>query len=394
MSESIVIVSIARTPQGNLLGVLKDVPAPNLGGVAIKAALERANLVPTDISEVIFGCVLPAGQGQAPARQAAFQGGLSASTPCTTVNKMCGSGMKAVMIAYDELRSNNGNQVIVAGGMESMTNAPYLIPKARQGYRLGKAEILDHMTWDGLEDAYDKGRPMGYFAEMCVEKFGFTRQEQDEYAKTSLTRAQHAIENHLFDFEIAPVTVKTRQGEVVISVDEHPSSVKIEKIPELAPVFKKDGTVTAANSSSIADGAAALILMTESEAKRRNIKPLAKIVNHTSHAQKPEEFTTAPIAAIQKLLKKNSWTIDDVDLFEVNEAFAVVAMAAQKELNIPHAKLNVRGSGVALGHPIGATGARIIVTLIAALKHENLKRGIAALCIGGGEATAIGIELV
>lgn len=392
-TDPIVIVSIARTPQGNLSGVLKEVTAPQLGSTVIKAVVERAHLQPTDIQEVIMGCVLPAGIGQAPARQASLGAGIPISTPCTTLNKMCGSGMQAVIFAHDSLLAGT-RSVYIAGGMESMTNAPYLIPKARQGYRLGNAEILDHLMYDGLEDAYEK-KPMGHFAEKCAKEYNFTRAEQDNYARTSLERAQKAIQEKSFTAEITPVTIKTRQGEQIITTDEHPGSVNAEKIPHLPPIFLKDGgTVTAANSSSIADGAAALVLMRLSEATKRGIKPLAHIIGHHAHAKAPADFPTAPIDAIQKLLKKINWAIEQVDLFEINEAFAVVAMAAMRDLNIPHEKLNIHGSGCALGHPIGATGARIIVTLVAALQKYSLKRGVAALCIGGGEATAIAVEII
>ncbi|HSW93479.1 MAG TPA: acetyl-CoA C-acyltransferase [Gammaproteobacteria bacterium] len=387
--DSVVIVSIARTPQGNLLGALKDFSAPELGGIAIRAALSRANLSPDAIQEVIMGCVLSAGLGQAPARQAAHFAGIPASVPCTTINKMCGSGMKAVMLAHDAILADTAD-ILVAGGMESMSNAPYLIPKARQGYRLGHADILDHMAYDGLEDAYDKGKPMGFFAEHCAARYHFSREDQDQFARESLLRAKKAAEENAFQDEIIPVT----QKENVIDRDEHPHSVNLEKIPKLQPVFLKDGTITAASSSSIADGAAALVLMRESDATRRHIQPLAKIIAHTTFARAPGEFTIAPIDAIKKLLKKTGWTIDEVDLFEINEAFAVVAMAAMRELSIPHDKLNIYGGGLALGHPIGATGARILVTLVSALKKNQLKKGIAALCIGGGEATAIAIECV
>jgi acetyl-CoA C-acetyltransferase len=391
--DSIVIVSIARTPQGNLLGTLKDVSTTQLGSTAIKAAIERANLTPADIKEVIMGCVLPAGLGQAPARQASLAAGIPNNVPCTTINKMCGSGMKAIMLAHDAIIAGTSS-ILAAGGMESMSNAPYLIPKARQGYRLGNAEILDHMIYDGLEDAYEKGKPMGLFAEKCASQYHFSRQDQDEFATHSLKRAQKACQEKYFANEIVPVVIKTRAGEIVIDTDEHPSSVKIEKIPLLQPVFLKEGSVTAANSSSIADGAAAVILMRASEAEKRGIKPLAKIIAHSTAAKAPSEFTTAPIDAIRNLLKKINWTIDQVDLFEINEAFAVVAMAAMHDLHIPHEKLNIHGGGCALGHPIGATGARILVTLIAALQRNHLKCGIAALCIGGGEATAIALEML
>lgn len=391
--DSVVIISAARTPQGNFLGSLKDLTAPQLGSIAIKAAIERAHLSPADIQEVIMGCVLPAGQGQAPARQAALSAGIPASTPCTTINKICGSGMKAIMFANDGIVAGS-NLIYIAGGMESMTNAPYLIPKARQGYRLGHGELLDHMMLDGLEDAYEKRKPMGYFAEQCAKEYKFTREAQDHYAVTSLERARKAIQEKTFSDEITPVIIKTRQGDSIIDTDEHPDSVKIEKISQLPAVFVKDGTVTAANSSSIADGAAALVIMSENIAKKRNITPLARIIGHSSCAQEPSQFSTAPIAAIRKLLDKIHWTIDQVDLFEINEAFAVVAMAAMHDLKIPHEKLNIHGSGCALGHPIGATGARIVITLLYALKQRGLKRGIASLCIGGGEATAIAVEMI
>jgi acetyl-CoA C-acetyltransferase len=394
MSEDVVvIVGIARTPQGKLLGALKDLSATELGAAAIRAAVERANLEPSDIDEVLMGCVLPAGLGQAPARQAALEAGLPVSIPATTISKVCGSGMKSVMLAYDAIRAGT-NQIVVAGGMESMSNAPYLLLKARQGYRLGHNALYDHMSLDGLEDAYNDKRPMGYFAETCAEKYNFTRKEQDHYAVTSLERARAAIAEGVFANEIAPIVIKTRQGETIIDTDEHPNSVKIEKISLLPPVFVEDGTVTAANSSAIADGAAALVLMTEKEAEQRGIKPLARILGHATAARAPEEFTLAPIDAINKLLDKIDLTINHIDLFEINEAFAVVTMAAMRELKVPHAKLNIYGGGCALGHPIGATGARIIVTLITALQQCDLQRGIAALCIGGGEATAIAVELV
>ncbi len=391
--DTIVIVGMARTPQGNLLGSLKDISAHALGSIAIQSAVTRSHLKTSDIQEVIMGCVLPAGQGQAPARQAALGAGLSSHTHCTTINKMCGSGMKAVMLAHDAILAGS-NHIIVAGGMESMTNAPYLVPKARQGYRLGHGVLVDHMMWDGLEDAYDKGKPMGFFAEACATQFHFTRAEQDTFAVTSLERAQHAIQEKIFADEIAPVTIKSKQGEQIIDTDEHPLSVKIDKVPLLPPIFAKEGTITAANSSSIADGAAALVLMHLSQAKKMGIKPLARIVSHSSYSKAPNEFPTAPIDAIQTLLRQIHWTIDQVDLFEINEAFAVVAMAAMRALQIDPAKLNIHGGGCALGHPIGATGARIMVTLIAALKRYQLRRGIASLCIGGGEATAIAVEMM
>lgn len=391
--DPVVIVSYARTAIGNLLGELKTFSAPELGSAAIKAALSRANLKTNEIDEVIMGCVLPAGLGQAPARQAALLAGLDKHTPCTTINKVCGSGMKAIMIAHDEIALGSFNTVI-AGGMESMTNAPYLLTKAREGYRLGHAQMYDHMMLDGLEDAYDKGKAMGVFAERCVKDYHFTRQEQDDFAQQSFKRAIEATDKGWFADEITPLTVKTKQGDITISKDEHPFSVKPEKIPVLNPAFDKAGTVTAGNSSSIADGAAALILMSETEAKKRGVKPIAKILGHSSFAKEPAEFTTAPIDATEKLLKKLNWTVNDVDLFEVNEAFAVVALALIKKLQVSQSKVNIHGGAVALGHPIGASGARIVVTLLGALRQKKLKRGIATLCIGGGEATAIAIEMM
>jgi len=391
--DPIVIVSIARTPLGNLLGELKDLTAHELGAAAIKAAIERAQLKPQDITEVIMGCVLPAGQGQAPARQAALQAGIPVSVSCTTINKMCGSGMKAAMFAHDALLAAP-EQIFVAGGMESMTNSPYLLMKARAGYRLGAGELIDSTMHDGLEDAYDKGRPMGYFADLTAKEYGFTRPQQDQFALESFNRARQAIRDKSFATEIVPLTLKTKQGDKIIDTDERPLSVNTDKMPQLSAAFMKDGTVTAGNSSSISDGAAALVLMRQSAAQKRGIKPLAKILAHSSYAKKPSEFTTAPIDATQKLLQKIGWTVGDVDLFEINEAFAVVAMAAMHDLKIPHEKLNIHGGGCALGHPIGATGARIIVTLVAALQQKNLKRGLAALCIGGGEATAVAIEML
>jgi acetyl-CoA C-acetyltransferase len=391
--NSIVITSIARTPQGNMLGALKDVSGTALGTCAIQAAVKRSNLTPQDIQEVLMGCVLPAGQGQAPARQAALNAGLSANTPCTTVNKVCGSGMKTIMMAHDALMVNNGG-IFIAGGMENMTNAPYLLLKGRQGYRFGQSQLFDHMTLDGLEDAYDKGRAMGTFAEACAKEYGFSRADQDQFAIASLERAQKAIRDGSFAAEITPVIIKTRQGDQVVDTDEHPGSVKIEKVSSLPPAFAKDGTVTAANSSSIADGAAAVVLMSLQDAEKRSIKPIARIIGHSAYAKTPEQFTTAPIDAIRKLMDKIHWTVKDVDLFEINEAFAVVVLAAMRDLKIPHEKVNIHGGGCALGHPIGATGARITVTLLAALQKYGLKRGIASLCIGGGEATAIAVELL
>jgi acetyl-CoA C-acetyltransferase len=390
--DPIVIVSIARTPIGNLLGELKDFAAHQLGSHTIKAAVERANLKPADIHEVIMGCVLPAGQGQAPARQASIRAGIPNSTPCTTINKVCGSGMKSVMFAHDELLVGS-NDVIVAGGMESMTNAPYLLLKGRQGYRFGQSELYDHTALDGLEDAYDKGKAMGFFAETCVQKYGFTRKQQDDYAISSFERAQYATREKMFAAEIAPIIHETKQGEQIIENDEHPFSVNPEKIPKLAPAFIKEGTVTAGNSSSIADGAAALVLMRLSEAQKRGIKPIACIIGHSSSAKAPAEFTTAPVDAMRKLMEKINWTVNDTDLFEINEAFAVVVLAAMHDLKIPREKVNIHGGAVAIGHPIGASGARILVTLISALQQNELKRGIASLCIGGGEATAIAVEM-
>lgn len=391
-TDPIVIVSFARTPIGNLLGELKEFSAHQLGSHVIRAVVERANLQSADIDEVIMGCVLPAGQGQAPARQASIHAGIPASTPCTTINKVCGSGMKAVMFAHDALLIGSAN-IMVAGGMESMTNAPYMMLKGRQGYRLGNNQLFDHMMLDGLEDAYDKGRPMGYFAEACVEQYGFTRHQQDEYAVSSFARAQYATRERLFVPEIVPLTVQTKQGEQTIDTDEHPFSVNPEKIPKLSPAFLKEGTITAGNSSSIADGAAALVLMRLSEAKKRGIQPIAEIIAHASSARTPAEFPIAPIDATKKLLEKVKWHIDDVDLFEINEAFAAVALAYMHDLKIPREKVNIHGGGCALGHPIGATGARIIVTLVSALQHNNMKRGVASLCIGGGEATAVAIGM-
>lgn len=390
--DPVVIVSAARTPIGNLLGELKDFSANQLGAHVIKAAVQRANLNPTDIHEVIMGCVLPAGQGQAPARQAAMKAGIPESTPCTTINKVCGSGMKSVMFAHHDILMG-ALDVVIAGGMESMSNAPHLLTKARQGYRIGQGELHDHMMLDGLEDAYDKGRAMGYFAEQCVQKYGFTRKQQDDFALISFERAKRATNEKLFADEIISMMIQTKNGEHLIEKDEHPFSVNPEKIPTLSPSFVKDGTVTPGNSSSIADGAAALVLMRLTEAEKRGIQPLARIVGHCSSAKMPSAFTTAPIDATRKLMEKLKWTVKDIDLFEINEAFAVVALAAMHELQIPHEKVNVHGGACALGHPIGASGARILVTLLSALKQKNLKRGLATLCIGGGEATALGVEL-
>jgi acetyl-CoA C-acetyltransferase len=393
LNDPIVIVGLARTPLGAFQGDFASLTAAQLGAVAIKAAVERAGIAPADVQEVIMGCVLPAGQGQAPARQAALGAGLPLAVGCTTVNKMCGSAMKAAMLSHDIIAAGT-NDIMVAGGMESMTNAPYLLPKARAGMRMGHGVVQDHMFLDGLEDAYDKGRLMGSFAEECADKFAFTREAQDQFAITSLQRAQRANDDGTFEWEIAPVTVQSRKGDTVIARDESPFKAAIDKIPGLKPAFRKDGTVTAANSSSISDGAAALVMMRRSSAERRGLKPLAVIIAHATHAQEPGLFTTAPVGAIRKLYDKTGWTTSDVDLFEINEAFAVVTMAAMKEHGIPHDRVNVHGGACALGHPIGASGARIIVTLIGALRKLGKRRGVASLCIGGGEATAMGIELV
>ncbi|WP_047237316.1 acetyl-CoA C-acyltransferase [Chromobacterium subtsugae] len=391
--QEIVIVGMARTAMGGFQGALSGLTAGQLGAAAIRAAVERAGVAAGEVDEVIMGCVLPAGQGQAPARQAALGGGLPQATPCTTINKMCGSGMKAVMMAHDQLLAGNG-QVVVAGGMESMSNAPYLMPKARGGLRLGHGEIKDHMFLDGLEDAYQKGTLMGVFAEQCAEKYGFSRQDQDEFAIASLTRAQQAIKGGLFKDEIAAVTVPGRGGDTVVDTDEQPLKANLDKIPTLKPAFKKDGTVTPANSSSISDGGAALVLMTAAEAAKRSLQPIARIVGHSSYAHEPGWFTTAPVHAIEKLLAKTGWKAGEVDLYEINEAFAVVTMAAMHDLKLPHDKVNVHGGACALGHPIGASGARIVISLLSALKQRGGKRGVASLCIGGGEATALAVELI
>jgi acetyl-CoA C-acetyltransferase len=390
--ENVVIVGAKRTPIGAMQGKFNSVSASELGATAIKAAVEQAGVKPQEVDDVIFGCVLQAGQGQAPARQAALGAGLTNTTPATTVNKMCGSAMKAAMMAFDEIMSGNA-KVVVAGGMESMTNAPHMLLKSRAGYRYGSQQLLDHMAKDGLEDAYC-GKPMGHFADATAKKYGFTREQMDAYAKTSTERAVNASRSGAFTDEIAPVTVKGRAGDEIVKDDETPFTVKLDKIPTLRPAFNKDGTVTAATSSSISDGAAALVMMTESEAKTRGAKPLARVVAYASNAHEPEWFTTAPVGAIEKVLKKAGWKASEVDLFEVNEAFAVVTMAAMKDIGIDAAKVNVNGGAVALGHPIGATGARIITTLIYALKKRGLKKGVAALCIGGGEGTAIALEVM
>ncbi|MBK0394967.1 acetyl-CoA C-acyltransferase [Ramlibacter algicola] len=394
MADSVVIVSAARTPMGSFQGDFSTLSAHDLGGAAIKAAVERSGISADAVGEVLFGNCLMAGQGQAPARQAAFKGGLPKSAGAVTLSKMCGSGMKAAMFAHDMLLAGS-HEVMVAGGMESMTNAPYLLLKGRGGYRMGHDKVYDHMMLDGLEDAYEAGRSMGTFGEDCAAKYKFTREAQDAFAIASVTRAQKATESGAFAKEITPVTVKTRAGETVISKDEGPGKVKIDKIATLKPAFKKDGgTITAASSSSINDGAAALVMMTESTAKRLGCKPLARIVGHSMHAQEPNWFTTAPVGATQKLLQKTGWKVADVDLWEVNEAFAVVPMALMEELKVSHDIVNVNGGACALGHPIGASGARIMVTLIHALQARGGKRGIATLCIGGGEGTAVALELL
>ncbi len=390
--DPIVIVAAARTPMGGFQGELKGFAAPELGAAAIRAAVERAKVKPEDVQEVIMGCVLPAGQGQAPARQASLGAGLPLAAGCTTVNKMCGSGMKAAMLAAD-LLSAGSMDIVVAGGMESMTNAPYLLPKARAGLRMGHGQVIDHMFFDGLEDAYDKGRLMGTFAEDCAQKYAFSREAQDKFAIASLERAQKANKEGWFAWETTPLAVKAGKEEKFIETDEQPFKANLAKIPTLKPAFRKDGTVTAANSSSISDGAAALVLMRRSTAEKRGLAPLATVVGHTTHAQEPGWFTTAPVGAMQKLFARTGWSADKVDLFEINEAFAVVAMAAMKEHGLPHEKVNVHGGACALGHPIGASGARILVTLIGALRKYGGKRGVASLCIGGGEATAMALEL-
>ena len=389
----IVIVSGARTPMGGMQGDFTTVTASQLGSAAIGSALQRAGLSGDDVDEVIIGNVLGAGQGQAPARQASMGAGIPDSVGATTVNKMCGSGMKAAMLGHDLLLAGSSN-VVVAGGMESMTNAPYLLEKARGGFRIGHGEIKDHMFLDGLEDAYDKGLAMGVFAERTAQHYQFTREQQDAYAIESLRRAQAATEDGSFRNEICPFTVKERKSERVVEIDEQPGNANIEKIPLLRPAFSKDGSVTAANSSSISDGAAALVLMRQLEAERRGLTPLARIVGHATHAQEPAWFTTAPIGAVNALFKKTGWDKADVDLFEVNEAFAVVTMAAMRELDLPHDKVNIHGGACALGHPIGASGARILVTLISALQKTGGKKGVAALCIGGGEATSMAVEML
>ncbi|OGB30425.1 MAG: acetyl-CoA acetyltransferase [Burkholderiales bacterium RIFCSPLOWO2_12_FULL_61_40] len=397
MTESIVIVSAARTPMGGFQGDFASLAAHDLGGAAIKAAVERAaagsKFTPELVNEVIFGNCLMAGQGQAPARQAGFKGGLPKSAGAVTLSKMCGSGMRAAMFAHDMLLAGSAD-VLVAGGMESMTNAPHLLPKGRSGIRIGHDRVMDHMMLDGLEDAYEAGRSMGTFGEDCAAKYSFTREQQDNFATASVQRAQAAIKSGAFELEITPVAVKTRAGEVLVSIDEGPGKIKLDKIPTLKPAFKKDGTITAASSSSINDGAAAMVMMRGSTAAELGCKPLARIVAHAVHAQEPNWFATAPVGAVQKVLAKAGWTAADVDLWEVNEAFAVVPMALMHDLDIPHDKVNVNGGACALGHPIGASGARIMVTLIHALKARGLTKGVATLCIGGGEATAVALELL
>ena len=392
LNDPVVIVSAARTPMGAFQGELKDLTATQLGAAAIRAAVERAGIKPDQVQEAIMGCVLSAGQGQAPARQSALGAGLPLSTGSTTVNKMCGSGMKAAMLAHDLLAAGT-NEVMVAGGMESMTNAPYLLPKARSGYRMGHQQVIDHMFLDGLEDAYDKGKLMGSFAEDCAGKYGFTREEQDKFAIASLERAQAASKNGAFAWEITPLAIKAGKNERFMEQDEPPFKANFEKIPTLKPAFRKDGTVTAANSSSISDGAAALVMMRRSTAAKLGLKPLAVVVGHSTHSQEPGWFTTAPVGAIRKLFDATGWSAGKVDLYEINEAFAVVTMAAMKEHSLPHDKVNIHGGACALGHPIGASGARILVTLIGALRKTGGRRGVASLCIGGGEATAMAIEI-
>jgi len=391
MSDSIVIAGAKRTAIGSMLGQFTGVPSPTLGAAAIKAALDQAGVKPDDVSEVIMGCVLPANLGQAPARQASLAAGLPKSAGCTTINKVCGSGMKAIMLAHDLIKAGSAT-VVVAGGMESMTNAPHMI-NARGGLRYGDAKMVDHMAWDGLTNPYD-GQSMGVFAEATADKYKFTREEQDAFAAESVKRAQNAIKSGAFVDEIVAVKVPSKKGDVDVATDEQPGKSDPAKIPTLKPAFRKDGTVTAASSSSISDGAAATVIMSEDEAKKRGVKPIARIVAHATHSQEPQWFTTAPVTAIQNVLKKAGWKVEDVDLFEVNEAFAVVAMAPMRDLGVPHEKLNVNGGACALGHPIGASGARLVVTLIHALKARGGKRGVASLCIGGGEATAMAIELM
>jgi acetyl-CoA C-acetyltransferase len=390
-NESVVIVAAKRTPMGGFMGALSDASAIDLGAAAIKSVIAETGLADNAIDEVIMGCVLPAGLGQAPARQAMLHGGLARSTGATTINKVCGSGLKAAMFAHDLIKSGSINSA-VAGGMESMTNAPYFLPKARGGFRMGHGEIKDHMMADGLEDAYDN-LAMGCFAQATADEYGITRENMDQFALSSLTKAVSAIETGSFKNEIVPVVLQTRKGDITVDTDEQPGNARPDKIPSLRPAFKKDGTITAANSSSISDGAAALILMSESEAKKQGLTPLCKIVSHATHSQKPSEFTIAPVGAMEKVLEKAGWTKDDVDLWEINEAFAMVTMLAINELKLDAAKVNVNGGACALGHPIGASGARILVTLIHALRNRGLSKGVASLCIGGGEAVALAVEI-
>ena len=392
-NDPVVIVSVARTPMGGFQGDFKGLTAPQLGAAAIRAAVERAGVAPDGVEEVLFGCVLSAGLGQAPARQAALGAGLDKGTRCTTLNKMCGSGMEATILGHDRLLAGSVD-VVVAGGMESMSNAPYLLDRARSGYRMGHGRVLDHMFLDGLEDAYDRGRLMGTFAEDCAQAHGFTREAQDAFAVASLTRAQQAIKDGRFSAEIVPVAVTVGKEQRLISDDEQPPKANPAKIPTLKPAFRDGGTVTAANSSSISDGAAALVLMRSSQAQKRGLKPLAVIHGHAAFADEPGLFPTAPVGAIKRLMTKTGWNLGDVDLFEINEAFAVVSLVTMSELQIPHSKVNIYGGACALGHPIGASGARILVTLISALRQQHLKYGVAAICIGGGEATAIAVECV
>ena len=393
MSDPIVLVSIARTPMGGMMGSLSGLAAHQLGATAIKAAIERAGISVDAVNEVIMGNVLQAGQGQAPARQAALGAGLPAGVSCTTIHKVCGSGLKAAMFAHDLLKAESAD-VIVAGGQESMSNAPYLLLRGRQGYRYGHSTVYDHMALDGLEDAYQRGTAMGVFAESCAGKYSFSREQQDEFALESLRRARAATDDGSFKWEIAPVTVAGRKGDTVIDTDEGPTKAMPEKIPTLKPAFQKDGTVTAANASSISDGAAAMVLMRESTAKQLGVTPLARIVAQSQHSQEPEWFTTAPVGALEKLLDRAGWKTSDVDLYEINEAFAVVTMAAMHDLKLDHAKVNIHGGATALGHPIGASGARLLATLVGGLRKTGGKKGVATLCIGGGEAVAMAIEMV
>lgn len=388
MSDAIVITAARRTAIGSFQGQFAPVPSPELGAAAIRAAVADSGLAGDDVSEVFMGCVLPAGVGQAPARQASLAAGLPFSTGCTTLNKVCGSGMKALMLGHDAIRAGS-SEIVVAGGMESMTNAPYMIDR---GLRMGHGKLTDHMFYDGLQSPFD-GQMMGHFGEMCASRYGFSREQQDAFARASVERARHAAENGLFAAEIAPVTVKTRKGESEVATDEEPGRIDVEKIPSLRPAFAKDGTITAASSSKISDGAAAMVVMSAENAERRGIAPLARIVGHATHSQEPEWFTTAPVGAMKKLLERVGWSVGDVDLFEVNEAFAAVSMAAMHDLELPHDKLNVHGGACALGHPIGASGARILITLIHALKATGGTRGVAGICLGGGEATAVAVEI-